>query len=346
MTGVKLSTFWVRRLTMLRYLCRSLLGVSRRGRCGLLALAVIALVMPSLRGAPVAPQDTVDRKSAQEATKAASTLESDEQALKEFLVTYSLAPGQNVKRIEPPRPDGIRVYWKREYPRSRRRPEEIRSFTFGWSDPDKLQLGWSQFGGSAGFRISNLPLVMEMDFFPVKIEGDADLVNREINGDWVYRKGVPPEKLIPALEAILQREFRLRITLAFRQVEHDVVVARGRYRYSPVAGRSKNQVEIYGNQIVPDGGGAGGGAGKFPEFLKSVGEWIDRPVVSDVEAPPQDNIEWFYNARSPFTKQMQREDHDESSVLKHLQEQTGLTFTRETKPIRVLFIERPKRNGQ
>jgi hypothetical protein len=39
---------------------------------------------------------------------------------------------------------------------------------------------------------------------------------------------------------------------------------------------------------------------------------------------------------------MQREDHDEALVLQHLQEQTGLTFTREKKPIRVLFIERAK----
>jgi len=120
------------------------------------------------------------------------------------------------------------------------------------------------------------------------------------------------------------------------------VVARGRYRHSPVAGRSKNQVEIYGKQIVPNDGGAGRGGGKFPEFLKWVAEWIERPVVSEVETPPQEEIEWFCNARSPFTEQMRREDHDEALVLKHLQEQTGLSFTREKKPIRVLFIERAK----
>ena len=58
--------------------------------------------------------------------------------------------------------------------------------------------------------------------------------------------------------------------------------------------------------------------------------------------PPAENIEWHYNARSPFTEQMRREDHDEALVLQHLHEQTGLTFTREKKPIRVLFVERPK----
>jgi hypothetical protein len=39
---------------------------------------------------------------------------------------------------------------------------------------------------------------------------------------------------------------------------------------------------------------------------------------------------------------MRREDHDEALVLQHLQEQTGLTFARERKPIRILFIERAR----
>lgn len=71
-------------------------------------------------------------------------------------------------------------------------------------------------------------------------------------------------------------------------------------------------------------------------------DWIERPVVGELEAPPKEEIEWYYNARSPFTEQMRREDHDEALVLKHLQEQTGLTFTLERKTIRILFIERAK----
>ena len=76
--------------------------------------------------------------------------------------------------------------------------------------------------------------------------------------------------------------------------------------------------------------------------MKWVGEWIERPVVSEVWPPPKNHFSWFYNARSPFTEQMRREDHDEPLVLQHLHEQTGLTFTRERKPIRILFIERSK----
>ena len=145
-----------------------------------------------------------------------------------------------------------------------------------------------------------------------------------------------------ALEVIIQRVLRLRISLTFRRVERDVVVARGAYHHTPLEGRAADEIEIYGKEVVPGGGGAGGGSGDFATFLKWVGEWIGRPVVSEVEAAPKRPITWYYNQRSPFTEQTRREAHDEGLVLRHLQEQTGLTFTRDRRPIRILFIERAK----
>ena len=117
---------------------------------------------------------------------------------------------------------------------------------------------------------------------------------------------------------------------------------RGAYRHSPLKDRAPNEIEIYGKQVVPGGGGAGGGTGEFSTFLKWVGEWIGRPVVSEVEAPPKGQITWYYNQRDLSTEQTRREDHDEALVLQHLQEQMGLTYTRERKPIRVLFVEQAK----
>jgi len=342
MSGTKLSTFWVRRLTTLPHLRQSLPILSRRGRYGLLALAMLALVMPSLRGTIAARQSAARRQDAQDAPKASAKVDTDEESLKKFLEIYRLVPGQDLKRIEPPRPDGIRVYWKKNRQGEDAGLRDLVAMAFKWSDPDQLQI-WSQrYGAGIGWSLRELPQYLGMDAYSTEVEGDPDLLKTEVNGDWIYRVGAPDARMAAALESILQRALRLRITVRFRQVERDVVVARGRYRHSPVAGRSKNQVEIYGKQIVPNGGGAGGGGGKFPEFLKYVALWIERPVVSEVENPPQEEIEWFYNHRSPFTEQMRREDHDEALVLQHLQEQTGLTFTREKKPIRVLFIERAK----
>jgi hypothetical protein len=315
--------------------------MASRVRCGLLALATAALLMPSVRGTPAARHGAVDRAQSQDLQEPAAKAGNDERALKEFLEIYRLAPGQNLKRVEPPRPDGIRAFMNRTHPGFANRADEFAAMTFRWSDPDRL-VRWAMTTSDAGYYLRDLPRYFEMGIYPAEIEGDPELLKQTVTGDWIYRVGVPDEQMVVALESILQRTLRMRITMKFREVDRDVVVVRGRYHYSPLAGRSKNQVEIYAKQVIPGGGGAGGGSGKFPEFLKWVGDWIERPVVSEVEAPPQGGIEWFYNARSPFTEQMRREDHDEAQVLRHLQEQTGLTFTREKKSIRVLFVERAK----
>ncbi len=214
---------------------------------------------------------------------------------------------------------------------------------FGWSDPGRLKVRASLFDGdrTEGWTLRDLPRWMKLDIYPEQIEGDPQLLKTEVSGDWIVREGVPDEQIVLPLEAIVQRALRQRITMAFRQVERDVVVARGRYRYTPLVGRSDNQIEIYG-KYLDDKGMGGGGSGEFPDFLRWVGAWIERPVLNEVEAPPKVNVGWHDNVRSPFTEKEHREDHDEALVLQHLHEQTGLTFTEERRPIRIRFIERAK----
>ena len=278
----------------------------------------------------------------QDSAEDAPKHEDDQKALTEFLEAYQLVPAQILKRVPRPRPEGIRIWLKQNRPGMENNLGHYEAMTFRWSDPDHLQLWGSRFGDGEGWTLRDLLRYLEQDIYSVEIDGDRSLLDTIVTGDWIYREGVDDVRMVHALEVIIQRVLRLRISLTFRQVERDVVVARGQYRHSPLKGRSKNEIEIYGKQVVPDGGGAGGGSGKFPKLLKWVGEWIERPVVSEVEAPPKEQFTWSYNARNPFTEQMQREDHDEVLVLQHLHEQTGLTFTRERKLIRILFIERPR----
>jgi Protein of unknown function (DUF3738) len=335
----RLSTFWTRRMAMLPQLGRGLPALSRRGRCGLLMLAMIALAMPSLRGTSAAPRDGGHREVSQDAAKGPPKVDDEERALKEFLEAYRLEPGQILKRLSLPRPEGVRIWWKQKYPNQVNYPDQFGAMVFRWREPDQLD-NWGGVVGGNGLVLRSLLSSLDRDIYSVEIEGDRKLLETVVTGDWIYRDGVDDERMVSSLESILQRTLRLRIAMTFRQVERDVVVARGQYRSSPVTGRPKNNVEIYAKQIVKNGGGAGGGTGKFSMFLKWVGQWIERPVVNEVETPPKEELSWFYNSRSPFNEQMKREDHDEALVFQHLQEQTGLTFTRERRTIRILFIER------
>jgi hypothetical protein len=302
--------------------------LTRRRCCGLLVLAPFGMIAPSHRGAAASNQENAKR--AEEVPK----------AVNEFLEAYRLAPGQILKRVPPPRPEGVRTWWKQKYPNHGNQPHQFGTLVFRWRDPDQLD-NWGGTTGE-GFSLRQLLRYLEADIYEAEFDGDRKMLETIVTGDWIYRDGADAERKVHALEATIQRVLRLRISLTFRRVERDVVVARGAYHHTPLEGREANAIEIYGKQVVPGGGGAGGGTGTFSEFLKWVGEWIGRPVVSEVEAPPKVPITWYYNERNPSGERTRREDHDEALVLQHLREQTGLTFTRERKAIRILFIERAR----
>jgi hypothetical protein len=326
MSGAKLNTFWVRRLSMLPNLGQSLPILSRRGRYGLLALAVIALVMPSLSRRAGGDVPKLSQSKAEPVPK----VDDEQQAAAEFVRTYRLAPGQDLKRIELPRPDGVNVWWKQKYPNHGNRPGQFGSMmVFRWRDPDHLE-NW----GMGGYTVRSLPRFIEMSIYPPEIEGDAEILKSVVTGDWVFREGVPDERMVRSLEPILERALRQRIKLTLREVERDVVVARGRYHFSPLPQRPENLIEIYGKELVDSK--VGGGSGSLPMFLKWVSAGIERPIVNEVEAPPKEQISWYDNMPIPFA------NDDKPLVLFHLQQQTGLTFTREKRLIRVLFVDRPK----
>jgi Protein of unknown function (DUF3738) len=310
----------------------------------LVVLVMLATITPatlSFRHLRASQEEPVLIEDPQDGPKPPSLVKDEEQALAEFLETYRLAPGQNLKRIPPPRPKGIRVWYGRKRPRlgDIGGLHDVRAMAFAWRDPDQLHVSSSMFGRSEGWTIRQLPRWLGMGLYSYEIEGDPELLKTEVGGDWIVREGVPAEQLVQPLEAILQRAIRQRITLALRRGEREVVVARGRYHPSPLPGHADGEIEVYARELAQDDD-RGDGVGVFPAFLKWTAEWIGRPIVNEVESPPKANIVWHSNQREASTEQTRHEDRDEMLVLKHLQEQTGLTFTREKRPIQILFVER------
>ena len=239
---------------------------------GLSLMATTLLLMTPPGRAQVATADergglTPDTGEAQE------SLKTEEQSLEDFLRIYRLDRDENLKHVPPPRPEGIRAYWKRERAGFANSPDQFGAMTFRWRDPDRL-VNSSMTSGDAGFRVQDLPRYLEMDIFPAEIDGDPDLLKTAVAGDWIYRVGTPAEQMVRALEIRLQRTLRKRITLKLRTVEREVVVVRGQYHSSPVTGRAKDQIEIYGKQIVP--GGGGGRRFRHVFGVPEVGRGMDR----------------------------------------------------------------------
>ncbi len=291
-----------------------------------LAMLILGFILHAI------PNGHADEPRSSDAAKAIEKAED----LAEFQRIYRLAPGEDLKRIPPPRPAGIDEYWRRKYPNHGNKPTDFGSLVFQWSDHLENRSATS----ADGYSVRALPNAIQVDLHNVEVVGDQALLNSIVTGDFVFRKGVKEESMLKQLEMILQRDAGLPVRLVLRDVERNVVVARGNYRYQPLPGRSKNQIEIYGKDLVEDSG-AGGGSGSFAEFLKWAGDWISRPIVAEnLREIPKDSVSWRYHGRLPFTVEIQREDHDETLVLQHLSEQTGLKFQRERRAVRTLFVER------
>ncbi len=253
--------------------------------------------------------------------------DAEKNAVTEFEKAYSLSEGQDLRYMGPPFLPCRDVYFRYKD-------------TFQWEvtpdGPDNWYFRWSDGlkGSGMSFGRSGIRSVLKSiaNIYPQEVEGDEELLNAGIRGDFIVREGVALEKSVRDLQDILQRDLKLPVKMTFREVPREVIVARGAYRFTPVPGRPAGQIEIYGEKLEDPYTG-GGGSGDFNDFLNWVGMYVNQRVINGVSSPPESEVKWHDNH--------QREGSRQSDlVLQHLAEQTGLTFTKETRRVRVLFVER------
>ncbi|WP_435005403.1 RNA polymerase sigma factor [Tundrisphaera lichenicola] len=184
------------------------------------------------------------------------------------------------------------------------------------------------------------------------IEGDPQLLEAPLIADFLVRDGAPTAKLLPQFETILRRDFALPVRLSIQEEVRGVVVARGRYRYKPVPdlkplseGLRSNgdQIEVYGREMGDFSDPkrfrtdmARGGA-TLADLFSDLGMFLGVRVVNLVDAPPEGRLDWHI---TDFRLKKEIGPEERDLVLKHLTEQTGLTFTEEARPIRFIRVDR------
>jgi hypothetical protein len=217
---------------------------------------------------------------------------------------------------------------------------------FRWHEGRLANWGMT-FGG---YSLSGVLDAM-LDIKSQQIEGPSTLLETSVPGDWIFRPDVPKRVAIEQLTTILRDELGMNLRMEFRTVDRDVYVARGSYKFAPIAGQPAHEklhltdktietdpVQIFGAALVPNSG-SGGGTGDFQEFLQWLGRWIGRPIVSEVTMGPARQISWQLHERSPSTDQTRSADHDPALVLPNISVQTNLRFTLERHKVELLFIE-------
>jgi hypothetical protein len=319
-------------MTMLEPISQTNAVLSRRNLLCLGAAGAIAGVLPTFR------EKEAFLLAAEDANPTAGqeTGGGEAEAIKEFKRHYALEEKECVRHIPPPFLPGRLVYFRKTY------PDRVNDTSNGpdamflyWQDRDVRLCGY-------GFGMIDLRIIHQdlADIYPQETEGDEELLKTVIPGDWIVRSGAATKDILVQLQGILNAECNLPVNLSLCEVERKVIVAKGGFRLQPAV--SRRVIDVYGKTLCTDKSCS---SGDFNTFLRRVGMYVNRRLVSGIADVPKEPLEWHCHERQYTTNtQEYAEDHDPASVFEHLAAQTGLTFEEETRTVPVLFVERVKRN--
>lgn len=267
----------------------------------------------------------------------------------DFREVYALPDGVVLKRIPPPFSPARESAYRHFFPDAAGRPgayARILNLVFKVQD-GRLSRPRIAYGGGdhppQGVALISL-LEMIAGLYPPQIEGDPEVLQAEVSGDFLVRADATSEAVVAQLGAILRDECSLDVTLSLHEADCSVIVASGRFRR--MRGRPVD-IEI-SSGATPGLEARGGGSGDLTELLRWAGRFIEPNVwiANEVEEGPDSPIRWRVAYRIPETKQTRAEDREQRAVIGHLAEQTGLAFRADRRRVPIVTVRGRLRQGR
>ena len=244
---------------------------------------------------------------------------------------YALADGQVLKRVGPPYPAERSDYL---FFNSRGgSPDPDRSEVFLWD-------GRLRHRGAMGVhRLENV-LGFVLKFRRGELDGPAELLATPIPGDWIIRPGVPKTDFLKPLETILADELKQPIQFTPREVEREVIVARGRYQFHPQGDLPNERAVHLGTESLAASDVGGGGSGSLTEMLDWLGNRVSRLVVDETESP-NERVQWrdhLATSRNEIAADTEAGRASLKRLLENVSKQTSLTLHQERRKVTVWFV--------
>ena len=187
-----------------------------------------------------------------------------------------------------------------------------------------------------------MPLYDLLGVRQVDLAGPAELLDYDLSGDWVIRRGASLHERHRALETYLRKEFDLAIRIEKQEVEQDVIVVRGKFNLKPlVEARNSDVIHVYTGEEFsePDGPPFDIREGTLRQFLLSqgcVGLGLD--YVADETDSPHIQLKWLYNPN--WNNALLRTDPVKlDAYLDLIARQTSLSLTRERRLKTAWFVD-------
>jgi RNA polymerase sigma factor (sigma-70 family) len=306
------------------------------------AVAAGGLALAAAAGQPVPPPKPLPKPAAPAVEKPVPAKPAEPDWKAEFQKAYGLKDDEVLKRVAPPYP-AVRekwfVEWREGIPGP---PSADQTYLFFWFRNNKVAYGHSLGHGPVvvGPPRGTISFVLENGFrLPLQgVEAVAEVLDTQIDGEFVFRVGTAPEKWVPVLEKILWNDCALPFRLKLVEVEREVVVVSGEYKSNPRDGQRPHTVVVAADPAGPLDGGS---IGRYEEFLAFLSKFTEKRVVSDVKRPPAVQFWWRHRSGIMTRKEgreVYKEDRDPDAILTAVAEQTGLKFKTETRKVPVLSI--------
>jgi len=257
---------------------------------------------------------------------------------KTFYSVYRLNEGEILKRIAPPFIPQRKDYYEHEHTsQALAIPEPPDYFTFHWDG--KLKNWGLGFMG----QVHNLDAVLRHNLIigADQFEGQDELLQIEMPGDWIVRSDATQAEMLKALEKILKNEIGREIHFIKREVERPVIIASGNYEFHPLSGTyDDSQINFYSDTLDPDEGSGGGPADSLSDIFDVLAKRTGLQVIDNSQPGDFKSIGYGHHRSSGLTriKDPTEKEKKLQLLLDNLARQTNLSFKIEIQPVEKWFV--------
>lgn len=160
----------------------------------------------------------------------------------------------------------------------------------------------------------------------------GDLALLSVPGDWVVRKDSSKSQRLAALANIINQQFGRNIKFVPRTVERDVLVASGNIvvHSLPDVG---NGIAIYLDSRKKH---LSMSVGSVSQFMGDLSDLLGIKIIDETTSPSKQMF-WSEDYVSP--QQLAGSKTAQEHVLKNIEDQSGIAFRHERRPVEIWFVE-------
>lgn len=248
---------------------------------------------------------------------------------KEFLKQYTLGENEYVKYIARPPLSVRRGYWL-SHPRISYRPDQPATILFAWENGGCVERELIYFNSPSSTRkiiqeILGVGQVSAVSPGPGSYQRMAAM-----KGDWLFRPEATYQQKSLALEKILSRELRKKLSLQLQHTAAPTVTVSGDYRHQALSPSDLSGViHVFADEFDPAKPGPIATARTMVDLLREIGNraGIDLTVQSGIlESDPVRYTLSREVARLGTLSDWQTKTQKLNLILKNLTSQTNLKF--------------------